>query len=386
MGLLVIFSIRSFLDTPEPPKIKWLLRHMKNQEVTGGKVQTPKTTNAWGKVFLFVTALVSVMLSGRGTWALEVRFVNPLGMEFILIRPGEFLMGSRPGGPYLSKDIYRDSDEVQHPVRITRPFYMQITEVTQSQWKRVMGSNPSHSKDCGEDCPVERVSWLNVKAFIKRLNKMGIGSYRLPTEAEWEYSARAGTDTPFSWGEKVDCTKAMFQNNTLRGWDHCVPHYRKMGLPINSPAPVKSFPPNPWGIFDMHGNVWEWCEDWYGPYPNGLVADPKGPKRGREKVRRGGSWFGKGTLCRSANRNRSHPASRYRTTGFRLVMEPPRQSTSKPASQSQAKYPDEVSHIGGEAPDFPILKGKRHLTSRQNISTSGRDSIGQTILSFQGRN
>lgn len=244
------------------------------------------------------------------------RWKNSLGMEFVRIPPGSFMMGSP------ATELFRDEDEEQHRVTLTRPVYMQVTEVTQGQWKAIMGSNPSFFSNCGDDCPVERVSWNDSARFLDAMNRRGEGRYRLPTEAEWEYACRAGTGTSFSWGEEVDCGKAMFNNNPRRGVAKCLAQVLARGLKPDSPAPVRSYPPNPWGLFDMHGNVWEWCQDWYGPYPKGNVTDPLGPPDGMYKVRRGGSWFKYGTYCRSANRNWAHPASRYSTTGLRLVREP----------------------------------------------------------------
>lgn len=247
---------------------------------------------------------------------ISVRWRNHLGMEFVRIPPGSFTMGSPPHEPF------RQGDEVPHVVFLTRPFFMQITEVTQAQWKAVMGDNPSFFKDCGDSCPVERVSWGDAKRFIDALNRRKEGRYRLPTEAEWEYSCRAGTSGMFSWGNEVDCHMGMFNNNSRRGALACIPLVVSRGLKPDSPAPVASYPPNPWGLYDMHGNVWEWCEDWYGPYKEGEITDPRGPEEGSVKVRRGGSWFKYGTFCRSANRNFAHPSSRYSTTGFRVVWEP----------------------------------------------------------------
>jgi formylglycine-generating enzyme len=241
------------------------------------------------------------------------RVSNSLGMEFVFIPAGTFVMGSPP------REAYRDPNESEHEVTLTRPFYMQVTEVTQGQWKALMGSNPSAAKGCGDACPVERVSWRDCIAFIEKLNARQEGRYRLPTEAEWEYACRAGTKTAFSWGDAVNCSLGMFNNNSRRGAGTCLAFLEGRGLKRDSPAPVRSYPANPWGLFDMHGNVWEWCEDWFEPYPTMGLTDPTGPSSGVGRVRRGGSWFKYATFCRSANRNYAHPASRYATTGFRLV-------------------------------------------------------------------
>jgi formylglycine-generating enzyme required for sulfatase activity len=156
--------------------------------------------------------------------------------------------------------------------------------------------------------------------FVEKLNALKEGTYRLPTEAEWEYACRAGSQQSFTWGNTNECAWAMYGNNSIKS-EECIPYIKSRGLPVDGPAPVKSYPPNAWGLYDMHGNVWEWCFDWYGAYPPQAVSDPKGPDSGAEKVRRGGSWFKDGWLCRSANRNFGHPASRYRTLGFRIVRE-----------------------------------------------------------------
>jgi formylglycine-generating enzyme required for sulfatase activity len=244
------------------------------------------------------------------------QFINNIGMEFVLIAPGSFNMGSPPDEPF------RNTDETPHKVTLSEAFYIQVTEVTQRQWKAVMRSNPSYFKRCGENCPVDRVSWLDCQKFIRKLNELGEGRYRLPSEAEWEYACRSGTTTAYVWGDDLDCSRAMFENNTRRDAGRCVEHIKDRGLKEDSTAPVRSYDASPWGVFDMHGNVWEWCQDWYEEdYPEGEVVDPKGPESGTKRVRRGGSWFKHGTYLRSANRNYAHSASRYRTTGFRLVRE-----------------------------------------------------------------
>ncbi len=236
-------------------------------------------------------------------------FTSPtLGAKFVLIPAGTFMMGS-PGN-----EPGRDNDETQHQVTISRPFYMQTTEVTQGQWKRVMGNNPSHFRNCGDDCPVEQVSWNDVQNFIRRLNQLEeTDKYRLPTEAQWEYAARAGTTTPFHTGSCLSSEQANYDGN-----------YPQPGCPKGgfrqTTVRVGSFSPNAWGLHDMHGNVWEWVQDWKGDYPSGSVTDPEGPSSGSRRVNRGGSWDKIARYCRSAVRgNRDYPSKIYLYLGFRLL-------------------------------------------------------------------
>jgi formylglycine-generating enzyme required for sulfatase activity len=179
-----------------------------------------------------------------------------------------------------------------------------------------MGRNPSEFTDCGEDCPVESLSWTDVQNFIQKLNQMDEDkTYRLPTEAEWEYACRAGTETAFSYGKCLSSDQANFDGRRPSG-DCPSGSYRE------TPVPVASFPPNPYGLYDMHGNVWEWCRDWYGSLPSDPAIDPFGPSSGKYKVVRGGSWYSLDDDCRSANRDRSAPTLRLEHIGFRLVMTP----------------------------------------------------------------
>ena len=233
-------------------------------------------------------------------------FTNEIGMNFVLIPAGIFMMGS----PLNEKG--RNSDEIQHEVTITRSFYLQTTEVTQGQWQAVMGYNPSQFSSCGEMCPVEKVSWHDVQRFIKRLNeKEGQNRYRLPTEAEWEYAARAGSTTPFPNGQ-ITVTGCGFDANMNQlGW-YC-------GNSGFKSHPVAQKQPNRWGLFDMHGNVWEWCQDWYGDYPNEHVTDPGGPKNGWLRVNRGGSLNDFSMFGRSANRLRYMPFPKANDLGFRIA-------------------------------------------------------------------
>lgn len=267
--------------------------------------------------FLWKCCLIAfILVSGTGmAVGQEPKLSNSLGMEFVLIPPGRFLMGSPADEPY------RDKREIQHRVTISKPFYMQTTEVTIKQWQKVMGSSWRHffrRPAGGQNFPVTRICFYDIQEFLKKLNKLGEGTYRLPTEAEWEYASRAGSTMAYSWGDRIDCSRAMYANNE-KGSDDCVAAARARGLPANSPAPVKSYPPNAWGLYDMHGNVWEWCQDWFGPYRAAPQIDPQGPDTGDLRVRRGGSWFSEKKSLRSANRAYGHPASRLSINGFRVV-------------------------------------------------------------------
>lgn len=216
---------------------------------------------------------------------------NTSGMKFVLIPAGSFMMGE---------------GSEKHQVTISGPFYMQTTEVTQGQWQRVMGNNPSHFKDCGDDCPVEQVSWNDVQEFIRKLNRIeGTDKYRLPTEAQWEYAARSG-------GKKEEWAGTS-NESSLRNY---------AWYDVNSGGkthPVARKQPNGLGLFDMSGNVWEWVQDWYAGYPSGSVTDPSGPSSGSGRVSRGGAWDPDARYCRSALRDVSDPGFRVNSLGFRLL-------------------------------------------------------------------
>jgi formylglycine-generating enzyme len=281
----------------------------------------------WGyqlkkRLSVYLVIISAVIFCSISAFSFEKTYTNTLGMGFVLIPPGTFTMGSPPSEPY------RGISEVRHNVTISKPFYMQTTEVTVKQWHSIMGRRMMGFQNVSDNMPVTRVSWFDCIKFIEQLNKMGQGKYRFPTEAEWEYAARAGTTTAYNWGDTIDCKKAMYGNNSLK-YDVCQRYIKSIGLPLDQPAPVKSYQPNHWGLYDMHGNVWEWCMDRFGNYEKKPVTDPKGPDSGIMRIRRGGSWFKYGYYCRSANRTFGHPATRYRTTGFRLVREIP--NTRRPS-------------------------------------------------------
>ena len=192
---------------------------------------------------------------------------------------------------------------------------MGATEVTQAQWQKVMGSKPSFFK--GDELPVEQISWDGAVDFCKRLSEMpeekkAGRKYRLPTEAEWEYACRAGTTTPFHFGSQLNGRQANCDGTLPYGTD-------TKGPDLEKTSPIGTYPANAWGLYDMHGNVWEWCSDWSGEYPTGSVTDPIGPATGSLRVFRGGCWIKDAVLCRSAYRNGDVPPIR-RFLGFRVAL------------------------------------------------------------------
>jgi formylglycine-generating enzyme required for sulfatase activity len=182
-----------------------------------------------------------------------------------------------------------------------------------------MGNNPSEFK--GEkNLPVDSVSWPNAEAFVRKLEAVDKIPYRLPTEAEWEFACRAGTTTSFHFGETLSTAQANYNGNFTYGKG-------KPGLYREKTVPVGALPPNAWGLHEMHGNLWQWCQDWHGGYPTGDMIDPQGPKTGSNRVLRGGSWGSHPVFCRSANRNFSAPDSRTEFYGFRVCFSPPRKAS-----------------------------------------------------------
>ena len=214
-------------------------------------------------------------------------------MEMIYCAPGTFMMGS----PEDEED--REDDEVQHKVTLTKGFWLGKYPVTQAQWESVAGSNPSIAKK-GYNYPVDSVSWNDCYSFIEMINSQSNLNARFPTEAEWEYACRAGSGKAYSGTGDLD----------EMGW-----------YSVNCDAgthPVGKLESNGWGFYDMHGNVWEWCADWYGSYPTNAVTNPKGPASGDDRVLRGGGWLYRASDCRSANRYAIRQNDRDCYFGFRL--------------------------------------------------------------------
>lgn len=227
-------------------------------------------------------------------------------MDFVYIPAGTFIMGSP------EDELERHGDEGPlREVRISRGFYLGTYEVTQAQWKAVMDNNPSVFRNFpdADQHPVDMISWNDAQAFVDTLNTLGLGSFRLPTEAEWEYACRAGTDTRYYWGTDSS------------DWE--VHDYAwAFSLAEGRSHPVGQKESNAWGLYDMSGNVWEWCRDWRnGSYDPADTLDPTGAEEGTKRVYRGGSWFNKPSTLRSANRNGHEPDLRFTNAGLRLVLE-----------------------------------------------------------------
>lgn len=280
---------------------------------------------------------------------LSLRTSKALGLRMVLVESGEFEMGS-------FRESGRRPDETLHVVKLTKPFLLGAYEVTQAEYAKVMKANPSGfaatgaNKDviAGKDTsqfPVETVTWFDAAEFCNRLSRLdgyepyykfadvrrGDGSilvatvtpshsngYRLPTEAEWEYACRAWTRTRFSYGYSNTGKEANLRPGPASGYGS------EPNWPYpNRPTPVGTYKENPWGLFDMHGNVGEWCDDWYEKdYPNSTVTDPTGPKDGTHRVIRSGSWLMNEYSCRSASRYFLMPGDAKNTTGFRVARTP----------------------------------------------------------------
>ena len=246
-------------------------------------------------------------------WFADAEFRGVV-QRFRWIAPGSFWMGSPESEPR------RFNDELQHQVTLTRGFWLADTACTQALWVAIMGSNPSRfQSESGNEHPVENVSWDDVKTFLGRLNEVvaGLGA-RLPTEAEWEYACRACTTrtketTPFSVGSQITPEQVNYDCNFPYAGG-------RKGMYREKTVPVKSLPPNAWGLYEMHGNVYEWCEDRFGEYLIEAVTDPTGPSSGAHRVIRGGSWFDNGRFVRSANRSWRVPAFRSTDVGFRVAL------------------------------------------------------------------
>jgi formylglycine-generating enzyme required for sulfatase activity len=266
-----------------------------------------KRSLSFFSVVLVLFQLLALLHPARAQAPKEI--TNSIGMKLVLIPKGTFMMGSP------ESEQGRNENETQHEVTISKNYYLGVYEVTQAQYEKVMGKNPSYFQGAkvgneNADLPVENVSWNDAVEFCKKLSdlpeeKKAGRLYRLPTEAEWEYGCRAGSKTAYAFDDEEGLLPeyGWFKRNSS-GRTHTV------GL----------LEPNAWGLYDMHGNVWEWCSDRYGDYSKGAVSDPSGPKEGSDRVGRGGGWDFVAALCRSAFRFGFGPSDRDSFIGFRVAL------------------------------------------------------------------
>ena len=268
-----------------------------------------KRSLSFFSVVLVLFQLLALLHPAKAQAPKEI--TNSIGIKLVLVPKGTFMMGSP------ESEQGRNENETQHEVTISKDYYLGVYEVTQAQYEKVMGKNPSYFQGAvvgneNADLPVEMVSWDDAVEFCKKLSELPDEKkagrvYRLPTEAEWEYACRAGSKTAYSFDDEEGLLPehGWFNRNSS-----------------NRTHTVGLLEPNAWGLYDMHGNVWEWCSDCYEEYPKGAVSDPTGPKEGSYRVLRGGCWNDEAAYCRSAFRIRLDPSYRSNILGFRLALSP----------------------------------------------------------------
>ena len=247
----------------------------------------------------------------------KISILEDINLEMVSCPSGSFMMGSPESGIFAG-ELGRYKDELIHKVNISKPFKIGKFPITQSQYKAIMGNNPSHF--IGNNNPVENVNWYHAKEFCKQLNSLYKNKlpngyiYDLPTEAQWEFACRAGTPTALNSGENLTSSESYCSNLDKVGW--------YIENSNNTTHSVGQKKPNAWGIYDMHGNVWEWCEDMYVDYPSYPVTDPVGQANISYRIRRGGSWTSNAKYCRSAFRNYNNPNICDNNVGFRVALVP----------------------------------------------------------------
>jgi formylglycine-generating enzyme required for sulfatase activity len=291
-------------------------------------------TNLWVDRTLLQAQGTSTVWTDSSMSARTQRFYRavtvpaPTDTNLVFIQPGSFTMGSP------TNEALRGADETQHTVNISRGFWIGKFLVTQAGYLAVIGTNPSYFAAANgysdnPELPVERVVWFDATNYcgLRTVQERTDGqiplnyAYRLPTESEWEYACRAGTTTAFYLGSKLSSGEANF--NGQYGYDAELGSiFNPTGTYFQETTPVGNYLPNQWGLYDIIGNVWEWCQDWYGNYPSGDVTDPQGPEAGLDRVVRGGSWFQTAQSCRAAQRGYEYLYSTNFDTGFRVILAP----------------------------------------------------------------
>jgi formylglycine-generating enzyme required for sulfatase activity len=294
LDLVLIPAGKFVMGTPEP----------KEDAFTGQMILVLAGAAAFALVVIIV--IRSIHKHRRPQFSLRWLLVFVIMVGFAMLGGFRWRAVAKAWTKYEAAQSH-DSDEwPAHEVTLTRPFYIGKFEVTQAQYQQVMGTNPSQFK--GADLPVDTVSWGDATEFGKKVSENNGQAVRLPTEAEWEYACRAGTCTSYSSGdEDTDLGRAAWYTANS----------------MNTTHPVGQKDPNAWDVFDMHGNVWEWCRDWHEYYKPKATVDPQGPPEGEARVVRGGSWNHSSKYCRSAYHRRAYPFDRGSIIGFRVVVEAP---------------------------------------------------------------
>jgi len=305
-AVLVVVAFVSFLG--QSRRTKNNNSQSSNNDIRSSQPVTPKGMKTKSTDNTAPALAVKVAKSSDGKF-LTFDLGGGVSMKLVKIPAGTFMMGSP------ASEARRGSDEgPQRRVTISKPFYMGIYEVTQEQYQAVLGENPSNFT--GAKNPVKKISWNNAAEFCRRLSVKTGKTVRLPTEAQWEYACRAGTTTPFNTGETISTSQANYNGYYTYGSG-------KKGAYSDKTIPVGSFKPNAFGLYDMHGNVWEWCKDWYDKsyYAKANNRDPQGPDSGEYRVLRGGRWYSDPKNCRSAHRGRDAPNLMVGGSyGFRVVV------------------------------------------------------------------
>ncbi|MDA7757753.1 SUMF1/EgtB/PvdO family nonheme iron enzyme, partial [Opitutales bacterium] len=336
---------------------------------------TVVVSNDFGSITTQPTALV---VDGTPT----SHTVVSISMDMIFCPPGTFTMGSP------TSETGRGGDEIQHQVTLSHGFYLGKHEVTQAQYQTVMNGNPAGlsvdpSQFKGSNRPVEKASWEDAQIFLSQLNSIEQTAgrlpngwkYVLPTEAQWEYACRAGTTTAYSWGNDINSSRANYN------WDGG----SNDGNDFKQTRDVGQYAANPWGFFDMHGNVWEWVSDWKANYLTGAQTNPEGPASGSLRVRRGGSWYADGSTLRSALRYGGAPSNRYDNLGFRVGFQPVQPDTANPELELFGGA--SVTREAGQAWAEPGVAGHDardgNLTSSISVSgTVDMNTTGTYVLTY----
>jgi formylglycine-generating enzyme len=293
--------------------------------------------------------------SGQDSFGLWLEFtLKNIVLRMRWINPGHFSMGSP------IEELHRNHYESQHEVTLQKGFWMADTACSQELWQLVMEANPS--KNIGAKRPVDNVSWDDCSEFLRRVNGIIKNlSLSFPTEAQWEYACRAGTTGPFSFGINISPDQVNYNGK-----------YPYIGeakaLNRGETVEVKSLPPNQWGLYEMHGNVWEWCYDWYVKFETDSAIDPVGPAVGKYRVLRGGSAYSGAADCRSAARSRCHSSGRYYRNGFRFVWNPwnpPEHEEKKEQQEPEDQKLDDEKEKTDK--DVVMIPAKKELTARQAV-------------------